>query len=120
MPVQLPRNVVIANRCEIKEVDFVPWLQRRALAVHRIEMPINVRAVIEIDISEQTEPMSADFIGFTDNRINFGRQMLAQQPYAFRKIGFREEKVAARTGLNNFNLFGGKCGPKKSRVQALP
>src|ERR1700686_2723574 len=51
VPVQFPRDLVVANHCEIKKRNLEPRIERRALAVHRIEMPVNI-FVVETVITE--------------------------------------------------------------------
>jgi len=42
--VQFPYDLVVTDRREIKERNFKPRIERRALSMHRIEMPIDIFA----------------------------------------------------------------------------
>jgi hypothetical protein len=55
---------VVSNFVEIEIVDSVPGFERSAFPVHGVQMPINFRAVVETDVSEQIELMLAYGVGF--------------------------------------------------------
>ena len=46
MTVQFPDDFVIADFLKIQEIDLEPGFQRAALAVNRVEMPVDVGAVV--------------------------------------------------------------------------
>ena len=84
MPVQFPRDLVVADHREIQKRNLEPGIERRALAMHRIEMPIDVSASATVEsegkilVAEQSKTMAADLIGLAQNFGCFVRQVLAQ------------------------------------------
>ncbi len=77
--VQFPNDLVVADRREIEKRDFAPGIERSALAMHGVEMPVDFTAEVEILITEQAKTMGADLIGVAQNGGHFFGQMLAQQ-----------------------------------------
>ena len=85
MPVQFPDDLVVADHGEIKKRNLEPRIQRRTLAVHRIEMPVDVfemgttgiasetvtaematvavKSELEMFVAEQAKTMAANLIG---------------------------------------------------------
>ncbi len=66
VPVEFPSDLVVADFVEIKKSDFVPGLQWSALAVHGVEVPIDFCAIIQIAISQQTEPVLQNLVRFSN------------------------------------------------------
>jgi hypothetical protein len=79
MPIQFPDDFVVADLIKIKKIDFEPRLKRGTFSVHNVEMPINLRAIIKILVSQQGESMAANIVGFADNRFNFRGKVFFQQ-----------------------------------------
>ena len=71
MPVQLPNDLVIPDASEIQEINFEPWLKRRALAMYGIEMPVDLSSILKIRVSKQAETVAAKFICLTEDIVGF-------------------------------------------------
>ena len=71
MTVQFPCDLVIAHRGKIKKRNLEPWIQRSALAVHGVEMPVNLVSVCKMFVAQQAKTMGADFIGLAQNVVRF-------------------------------------------------
>ena len=96
MPIQFPGDLVVAHGSKIKKRNFEPWVQRGALAVHGIEVPVDVfeiyifeihtiktgmagyKSKVKIFISQQAKTMAADLISLAKDFISFVRKMLTQ------------------------------------------
>src|SRR5208337_3562964 len=85
---------------KIEKRNLEPRIERRALAVHGIEMPVDVIAVAtvgsegKIFVAQQPETMAANLIGLAKNFRRFVRQMFAQKLRALRT--FTARNFAAR------------------------
>src|SRR5215469_7117082 len=79
MPIQLPCDLAVPDFLKIEIADFVEWFLRCAFCVHRIQMPIDGFAVIQIFIPEKIKTVPAYFLCLLDNLSDFARQSLAQQ-----------------------------------------
>ena len=66
VPIEFPSDFVVANFLKIEKTNLVPGLQRRAFAVHGIEMPINFWTILQVAISQQPEPVAQNLFGFLD------------------------------------------------------
>jgi hypothetical protein len=85
---------VVAHRAKIKKRNLEPGIERRALAVDGIKMPVDVFEVIaaaingevEIFVAEQTETMGANLIGFAQNFCRFAGQIFLQQVRTLRNF----------------------------------
>ena len=64
---------------EIEILYFEPRLLRRALAVHRIEMPVDRSAVIEMFVAQHIEAMLADSFRASDNFFGLSGKILLQR-----------------------------------------
>ena len=75
MAIQLPGYFVIADFREIEKRNFEPWIERGALVMHGIEVPVDVCAVVEVLVAEQAKTMLADFICLSNNGCGLMRQI---------------------------------------------
>src|SRR5947199_4796426 len=71
VPIQFPNNLVIANQAEVEIGNFEPRQQGTPFLVDWIPMPIDGSNVIDLRITQQLKSMSANFVGFAKNRIDF-------------------------------------------------
>ena len=94
VPVQFPSDLVVADHGEIKKRNLEPRIERRALAVHGIEMPVNifvfeivateiataaVKSELEMLVTQQAKTMAANFISLAHNLGRFIGKMFAHQ-----------------------------------------
>ena len=87
VPVQFPRNLVIAHHREIKKRNLEPGIERRTLAMNRIKMPVNLFELpssvhereVEIFVSQHAETMGTDLVGLTQNLRRLAGKVFAQQ-----------------------------------------
>ncbi len=87
VPVQFPCDFVVAHHREIEKRNLEPRIERRALAVHRIEMPVDLfgvataadRSEVKIFVAQQPKTMAANLIGLAQNFRRLVGQMFAQQ-----------------------------------------
>src|SRR5262249_35973979 len=70
LAIQFPRNLVVADFVEVEKSNFVPRLKRSTFAVDGIEVPVDLLAIVEIAITEQTEPMLQDFVRLINRVFN--------------------------------------------------
>ena len=91
--IQFPGHFVIADDVEIQKWNLEPWLERRALVVDAIEMPVDVGTVVEILETEQAKTMLADFVCLTDDGGGFVRKVLPKQIGAGRSLARREKEL---------------------------
>ena len=90
--VQFPYDLVVAHHREIKKRNLEPWFHRRTLAVHRVEMPVDLSEIDAFEIAaaainregkvlvaEQAKTMATNLICLAQNFARFAGQMFAQQ-----------------------------------------
>jgi len=83
---------VISDGRELEEGNFEPGFQWRPLSVDAIEVPVNLSAVVEIVVAQQSEMMAADIVGLVDDFQSLGWQMRSQQVGAFLRAMGREKE----------------------------
>ena len=61
--IQFPDDLVVPNHRKIEEGNLEPWGIWRALSMDAIQMPVDLRSIVEILIAEQVEAVRADAVG---------------------------------------------------------
>lgn len=120
--IQFPHNLMIAGLMNIEKINLVPRLQRAALAVNRIEMPVNLGTKVERLVSEQIKLMATNAIRLLHDSIGFAGQMLAQERGAMRKvvIVFAEKESRTSSRLRASTIFPRlQANAVKSQIKTL-
>ena len=94
MAIQFPGYFVVARNIEIKKINLVPGDERCALLVDRIEVPIDVFAVVEVRVPEQTKPVMTNLVRLVDDCFHFKRQMLLQKADSIGQLCWGEKECA--------------------------
>src|SRR6202021_524043 len=84
VPIQFPRDFVVAYNREIEKRNLEPWIERPAFAMHGIEMPVDifsstVEDKFEIFVAQQTKAVITDLICLAKNFRDIFRQIFVQQ-----------------------------------------
>src|SRR6266536_379929 len=114
MPVQFPRNLVVAGKPELKKRNLEALVEGRALLVHAVQMPVDLGAVVKVVVTKQTKTMLADLIGLAHDLCSFVRQMQAHQFGTLGGLTTREKEI---------RVLGCRCvqpDGARTNTQAVP
>ncbi len=90
--VQLPRDFVITDHGEVEEGNLEPGIERCALFVDAVQVPVDLGAIIYRVIAQQTKMMAADIVSLVQDFQGLVGQMLAKESGAILRFAVREEK----------------------------
>jgi hypothetical protein len=93
MAVQLPNDFGISDFLEIEIPNLEPGLQWRTTAVHGIEMPIDLRSVVQIFVPKQIEAVAANLLRSQNDLIRLRRTDPLQLCNQCRDIRAVEEEL---------------------------
>jgi len=55
--IEFPKDLVVPNLVEMEESELVPWFERCAFAVNRIQMPVDCVAIVNLLVPQQAKLM---------------------------------------------------------------
>ena len=94
VPVQFPGDFVVTHHSKIKKSNLEPWIERRAFAVHRIKMPVDLISKAEVVVAEQSKTMRADRVRLAQNLRCCVGQIVPHQVGASLSFAGRKEELA--------------------------
>src|SRR5271157_1031446 len=94
--VQLPNHLVIPYGREIEKRNSKPRQRLCSPAMCGIEMPVNLRAVIEVCITQQSEAMFTDRFRLFQNFVHIASQISLQRQSDAAQILSRQKEYPPR------------------------
>src|ERR1700704_3111424 len=96
MPVQFPDHLVVANRRKVEKRNLEPGIERGALFMDAVQMPVDFGAIVEILVAQQSEVMTADLVRLLKYFRSLGGQTCTQQISTLLRPTIEEELSGAR------------------------
>ena len=94
--VEFPSNLRVAHFLDVEVLHIEPWLGRTALAMHEVEVPIDLRAVVQILVPQKVEPVSANSLGARHDVCSSRWKLLLENRAQGFGLGRREEEASLR------------------------
>src|SRR4029077_21099746 len=94
--VQFPGNLRVADFLEVEVLHLEPRHCRAALAVHQVEVPIDLRTVVQNYKDEKIKAARANSLGACHDGRSNGRELLLEDRTQGFNLGRREEEPSLR------------------------
>src|ERR1700704_2803662 len=93
MPVQFPDHLVVANRRKVEKRNLEPGIEGSALLMDAVQMPVDLGAIVEILVAQQSEMMAADLVGLLKDFRSLRRKICTQRITALLRPAIIEEEL---------------------------
>ena len=120
LTIEFPNNFVVPNLAEVQKMNLVPGIERSALAMDGIKMPVNFGAVIQITIAQQPEAVLHNFICFLDHLVDNRGQVLLQQLNPAIQLFRREEEITAHSPIKQVFMLKWNTRTKQGILSPFP
>ncbi len=114
VPVEFPGDLRIPNLRKVQVADLEPGDARRPLTVDQVEVPVDLRAVVEIRKTQQVKAVPADLLCRSDNLGRGLRHAAPQQAADFGDLRFVEEEPPLRIRPGASQVLGKIKSPGRS------
>src|SRR3974390_1374768 len=92
--IQFPRDLMVGDRREREVGNLDPRFPRSPFLMNRVEVPVDLRAVVERFVAEQPEAVATDFVCLADDGGSLLREQGSQQTRALLCLRLIDEEMS--------------------------